>query len=273
VTAEIAGVAHSADAGVRLTRRPGVGDAHLPRRPRLDGCQILETARRLDGLRLPGRSAPERRLLSAHQDLEPVTGPGVRGERNAVLDLFERSRRTEPLSASTSAAPVGHPQRFRAPRRLHGTEQLLAFYDVHPDCLVGQVRKRKTVDDMLAVFARLRSCYPLEVRLYVVMDNLNTHKHARLKPFMTAPQHRGWLHVDRRESDQRHPVAFDTTEEARHRRHRRPLTRIPSLADRPLPHLAQPRQGHFQTVPCQVLTSQVVSALGTGPAPEPAEGP
>ena len=30
-------------------------------------------------------------------------------------------------------------------RRLQGTEQLLAFYDVHADCLVGQVRKRKTV--------------------------------------------------------------------------------------------------------------------------------
>ncbi|MBE7518462.1 MAG: hypothetical protein HS107_04370 [Thermoflexaceae bacterium] len=41
-------------------------------------------------------------------------------------------------------APVGHPQRFRATyRRLQGTEQLLAFYDVHADCLVGQVCKRR----------------------------------------------------------------------------------------------------------------------------------
>lgn len=51
---------------------------------------------------------------------------------------------------------------------------------------MGQVRKRKTVDDLLAVFARLRSCYPIDVRLYVVMDNLNTHKNARLKAFMAA---------------------------------------------------------------------------------------
>lgn len=46
---------------------------------------------------------------------------------------------------------------------------MLAFYDVHADCLVGQVRKRKTVKDLVAVFARLRACYSPELRLYVVM--------------------------------------------------------------------------------------------------------
>lgn len=101
-------------------------------------------------------------------------------------------------------APAGHPQRFRATyRRLQGTEQLLAFYDVHADCLVGQVRKRKTVDDLLAVFAKLRSCYPIAVRVYVVMDNLNTHKHARLRAFMAAhniepvytPTYASWLNA------------------------------------------------------------------------------
>lgn len=80
---------------------------------------------------------------------------------------------------------------------------MLAFYDVHADCLVGQVRKRKRVDDLLAVFARLRACYPLSTRLYVVMDNLNTHKHARLKAFMAAhniepvytPTYASWLNA------------------------------------------------------------------------------
>jgi transposase len=101
-------------------------------------------------------------------------------------------------------ARKGHPQRFRATyRRLEGTEQLLAFYDIHADCLVGQVRKRKTVKDLLAVFARLRACYPMSTRLYVVMDNLNTHKHARLKAFMAdhniepvyTPTYSSWLNA------------------------------------------------------------------------------
>ena len=80
---------------------------------------------------------------------------------------------------------------------------MLAFYDVHQDCLVGQVRKRKTVKDLLAVFGRLRACYPLSVRLFVVMDNLNTHKHARLRAFMAThnveavytPTYASWLNA------------------------------------------------------------------------------
>ena len=68
---------------------------------------------------------------------------------------------------------------------------------------MGQVRKRKTVADLLAVFARLRACYPLATRLYVVMDNLNTHKHARLKAFMAdhniepvyTPTYASWLNA------------------------------------------------------------------------------
>ena len=44
-------------------------------------------------------------------------------------------------------------------------KQLLTFYDVHADCLVGEVRKRKRVDDPLAVFARLRAAATFAVSL------------------------------------------------------------------------------------------------------------
>lgn len=86
-----------------------------------------------------------------------------------------------------SWAPRGQPRRFRATyRRLEGTEQLLAFYDVHANCLAGVVRKRKTHQDLLAAFRRLRACYPPEVRLYIVMDNLSSHRHPALRAFMDA---------------------------------------------------------------------------------------
>ncbi len=49
------------------------------------------------------------------------------------------------------------PQRQRATySRKRGTEQLYGFYDVHADCLVGRVRKRKTAEDIKACFAKLR---------------------------------------------------------------------------------------------------------------------
>lgn len=77
----------------------------------------------------------------------------------------------------------------------------MCFHDAHSDCLVGQVRKDKRVGDLLAVFARLPACYPWERDC--VMDNLNTHKHARLRAFMAVhniepvftPTYASWLNA------------------------------------------------------------------------------
>jgi transposase len=97
-----------------------------------------------------------------------------------------------------------HPKRFRATyRRLQGTEQLLAFYDVHAKCLVGEVHKRKTTADLLEVFDKLRACYAAEIRLYVVMDNLSSHKTLLLAAFMArnnmeavfTPTYSSWLNA------------------------------------------------------------------------------
>jgi hypothetical protein len=53
--------------------------------------------------------------------------------------------------------------------------------------LAGQVRKRNTVKDPLAAFVRLRACYPVEMEIFVVMDNLE-HAQAR------AAEGRSWPH-------------------------------------------------------------------------------
>lgn len=84
-----------------------------------------------------------------------------------------------------------------------GTEQLLAFYDVHADCLQGMVRKRKTSADVLAAFRRLRACYPPQVRIYLIMDNLSSHKHKAIAGFMETsnmeavwtPTYASWLNA------------------------------------------------------------------------------
>lgn len=97
-----------------------------------------------------------------------------------------------------------HPQRLRAHyRRTAGTEQFLGFYDVHADCLEGQTRRRKTHRDLLAAFRRLRACYPAPQRLYVIMDNLNTHRHPLLLRFfrrhritsVPTPTYASWLNA------------------------------------------------------------------------------
>jgi transposase len=82
-----------------------------------------------------------------------------------------------------------------------GTEQLPAFYDVHADCLQGVVRKRKTSTDVLAAFRRLRVCYPAGVRIYLLMDNLSSHKQKDVSTFIEGnkrevawtPTYSSWL--------------------------------------------------------------------------------
>lgn len=100
--------------------------------------------------------------------------------------------------------PRRHPERLRATyRRFEGTEQLLAFYDVHAGCLVGEVHQHKLSTDLLEVFRKLRACYPASMRLYVVMDNLSSHKTVLLRDFMAennmeaafTPTYTSWLNL------------------------------------------------------------------------------
>jgi len=96
------------------------------------------------------------------------------------------------------------PQRLRATyHRRKGTEQLLAFYDVHDDCLAGTIHKRKTSRDLLVAWKRLRACYPAETRIYLIQDNLSSHWHHTLKAFarthkitlVPTPTYASWLNA------------------------------------------------------------------------------
>ena len=40
------------------------------------------------------------------------------------------------------------------------------------------MRKRKTARHIVACFAQLRACYPIQVRIYLVMDDLSANRRA-----------------------------------------------------------------------------------------------
>jgi transposase len=97
-----------------------------------------------------------------------------------------------------------HTQRIRATySRKAGTEQLLAFYDVHDDALTGVVHKRKTSKDILQAWKRLRHCYPPQQRIYLIMDNLSSHWKESLIQYAKAnritlvptPTYASWLNA------------------------------------------------------------------------------
>jgi transposase len=101
-------------------------------------------------------------------------------------------------------AEMKKPQRQPATyRRLQGTQQLIAFYDVHADCLSGRVRDRKTHQDILKCFQKLRRCYPKEEKLYLIEDNLSAHQHEKVTQYMKShqmkpvwlPTYASWLNL------------------------------------------------------------------------------
>jgi transposase len=69
------------------------------------------------------------------------------------------------------------PGRLRATyKRPHGVRYLFAAYDVHADRLHGRLREHKNAGEVLAFFRQIRMRYPSNLRIYLVMDNLSTHK-------------------------------------------------------------------------------------------------
>jgi len=56
-----------------------------------------------------------------------------------------------------------------------GVRNLLAVLDLKTNKMYAHVRKRKTKTDVRTFLRYIRSLYPLNERLYIVMDNLSTH--------------------------------------------------------------------------------------------------
>lgn len=81
----------------------------------------------------------------------------------------------------TGWAREGHPQRLPATyHRPHGTRQLLAAYDMKADRLYAHRKRHKRWPVVLAFLRYLRSLYPVEERLYVILDNYATHRRAEV---------------------------------------------------------------------------------------------
>ena len=126
-------------------------------------------------------------------------------------------------------ATTGKPQRHRATyTRRKGIEQLHGFYDVHADCLVGRIRKRKTAQDIVVCFARLRTCYPKQLRIYVVMDNLSANIAAANAFFpghnmeaVYLPTNASWLNAIESEFTSLHADTIKNSDDDNHQKRRR----------------------------------------------------
>jgi transposase len=155
--------------------------------------------------------------FSKNKDLERITRSRLRGKKNRVLRLYAKApsrshvicfdefgpMELRPLSGHCWARKR-HPQRVRATyNKKAGTEQFIAFYDVHKDVLEGVIHKRKTSRDLLQAWKRLRACYPKNDRIYLIMDNLSSHRHKTLVDYarkynmklVSTPTYASWLNL------------------------------------------------------------------------------
>ena len=85
----------------------------------------------------------------------------------------------------------------------HGTRTLLASLDIATGRVIAHVRKRRTSKDFLAFLDSVVKEYP-DQRLYIVLDNLNTHTNEaatkwlaahRLVSFHYTPTHASWVNL------------------------------------------------------------------------------
>ena len=74
-------------------------------------------------------------------------------------------------------APQKLPERLRATySKRNGVRYLFGVYDVHQDRLHGRLRAHKNAGEVLAFYRQIRMRYDPRLRIYLVADNLSTHK-------------------------------------------------------------------------------------------------
>ena len=74
-------------------------------------------------------------------------------------------------------APEKLPERLRATySKNNGVRYLFGAYDVHADRLHGRLRAHKNADEVLGFYRQIRMRYDPRLRIYLIADNLSTHK-------------------------------------------------------------------------------------------------
>ena len=74
-------------------------------------------------------------------------------------------------------APQRRPERLRATySKPNGVRYLFGAYDVHADRLHGRLRAHKNAAEVLAFYKQIRMRYDPRLRIYLIADNLSTHK-------------------------------------------------------------------------------------------------
>ena len=97
-------------------------------------------------------------------------------------------------------APPKRPERLRATySRRHGVRYLFGAYDVHADRLHGRLRAHKNAGEVLAFYKQIRMRYHPRLRIYLIADNLSTHKTPAIRDWAAGANTEAGVHADLRQ--------------------------------------------------------------------------
>jgi transposase len=143
--------------------------------------QVIKTWKRSTD---PDYEAKKNRVLALYAIVDGRAQPGP-ADPTVVFCLDEFGPlNLQPHPGKQWAARGGGAEQPRRRRRAtyhrpHGVRHLLAGYDLTHDRLYGHVKPRKGRVEFLAFCRYLRSLYPPEVRIAIVLDNFSPHLSTR----------------------------------------------------------------------------------------------
>ncbi len=129
------------------------------------------------------------------------------------------------------------PRRRATYTRPHGVRHLMAGYDLNRDRLYGHIVTRKDRTAFLAFSRYLRSLYPPEVRIGIVLDNFSPHKSTKTDPrvgewakannveLAYTPNYSSWLNRIEAQFTALRRFALDNTDHPTHRAQARLIRR------------------------------------------------
>lgn len=130
----------------------------------------------------PDFEAKKNRILELYAIADGEVEPGE-GDPTVIFCMDEFGPLNLQPHPGRQWAPVGDKDKNRPRRRRrratykrpHGVRHLLAGYDLSRDRLYGHVKVRKGRTEFLEFCRYLRSLYPPEVRIAIVLDNFSPH--------------------------------------------------------------------------------------------------
>ena len=138
------------------------------------------------------------------EKVRAIVGLYLNPPESAMVLCVDEKSQIQALNRTQPALPMGlgHVEGYTHDYVRHGTTTLFAALDVATGKVLAQCRKRHRHEEFIEFLRLIDREVPAELDVHLVLDNYATHKHARVKRWLTArprfhlhftPTYSSWL--------------------------------------------------------------------------------